>query len=402
VSAAVTAQRALAAEEWGEVGPLRVRMALHTGVAQNRDNDYFGRPLNRIARILSIGYGGQILLSAATVELVRDSLPGGTNVKDLGDHVLKDLLRPEHIFQLTTPDLPAEFPALKSPAESEKQIQQQMMGVVDFRQALDARDWKQAENVLQKYPNLPEGRSRLGLSISNEVQEYFLYQLPPGASPQVLRSVGGPVTRLYNTQFAQTHPAPHTLEAIHWLKEALQYEDDPDGNITASLALIYGYDEDYDKMIDTLQKALTINPSLISYFQRPENLMMLIYACHDLDSVEEVMRNVHLKLPQKDEVQQALREAADPKNNPYVFAQPYIQWYAIECSTGSISGMPVKVIIAFPGKDGLTYAQITKKGQLTITIPPEASMIVDTKTLIPIDEILKRLTERGIVLITLI
>ncbi len=397
VSAALAAQRALAAEEWGEVGSLRVRMALHTGVAQYRDNDYFGRTLNRLARILSTGYGGQILLSVATVELVRDSLPGGTNVKNLGEHALKDLLRPEHIFQLTTPDLPVEFPALKSPAEYERQIQQQMMGVVDFRQALDARNWKQAEKVLQKYPNLAEGRSLLGLSMSNEVQEYFSYQLRPGTSPQV----GGPVRPMYYTQFAQTLPPPPKREAIHWLEEALQHEDDPDGNVTASLALMYGYDEDHERMIDTIQRARTINSSLISYFQRPENLMMLMYACHDLASVEEVMQNVNLKLPQKDEVRQALREASDPKNNPYVFAQPYIQWYAVECSTGSISGMPVKVIIAFPGKDGLTYAQITKKGQYTITIPPQVSTIIDTTKLIPIDEILKQLTESGIVLITL-
>src|SRR3989442_11697715 len=101
-------------ERWGEVSPLRVRMALHTGAAQSRDDDYFGPTLNRVARVLSAGYGGQILLSVATVELVRDALPSGTSVKDLGEHALKDLLRPEHIFQLTVPDLPAEFPALKS------------------------------------------------------------------------------------------------------------------------------------------------------------------------------------------------------------------------------------------------------------------------------------------------
>ena len=114
VSAALAAQRAVAAEQWGEVGPLRVRMALHTGTAQSRDEDYFGPTLNRVARILSTGYGGQILLSTVTYELVRDSLPAGTSVKDLGEHALKDLLRPEHIFQLTAPDLPAKFPALKS------------------------------------------------------------------------------------------------------------------------------------------------------------------------------------------------------------------------------------------------------------------------------------------------
>ena len=114
VSAAVAAQRAVTAEEWGEVGPLRVRMALHTGAAQSRDDDYFGPTLNRVARVLSTGYGGQILLSVATYELVRDSLPAGVTVKDLGEHALKDLLRPEHVFQLTLSDLPGEFPALKS------------------------------------------------------------------------------------------------------------------------------------------------------------------------------------------------------------------------------------------------------------------------------------------------
>ena len=114
VAAAVAAQHAISAEEWGEVGPLRVRMALHTGAAQSRDDDYFGPTLNRVARVLSTGYGGQILLSVATVELVRDSLPAGASLKDLGEHALKDLLRSEHIFQLAGPDLLAEFPALKS------------------------------------------------------------------------------------------------------------------------------------------------------------------------------------------------------------------------------------------------------------------------------------------------
>src|SRR5215467_4451101 len=112
VAAAVTAQQAVTAEQWGEVGPLRVRMALHTGAAQSRDDDYFGPTLNRVARVLSTGYGGQVLLSAATLELTRDSLPIGTSVQDLGEHALKDLLRPEHIFQLIIPDLPADFPAL--------------------------------------------------------------------------------------------------------------------------------------------------------------------------------------------------------------------------------------------------------------------------------------------------
>jgi class 3 adenylate cyclase len=71
--------------------PIMVRMALHTGSAEMRDNDYFGLPLNRVARLLSTGHGGQILLSLATQQLVRDHLPQGTDLRDLGAGGLRDL-----------------------------------------------------------------------------------------------------------------------------------------------------------------------------------------------------------------------------------------------------------------------------------------------------------------------
>jgi predicted ATPase/class 3 adenylate cyclase len=112
LAAALAAQRALVAEAWGATGPLRVRMALHTGTTEERDGDYFGPPLNRVARLLATGHGGQILLSRATQELVCDDLPSGAELRDLGAHRLKDLSRPEHIFQLVTADLPAAFPPL--------------------------------------------------------------------------------------------------------------------------------------------------------------------------------------------------------------------------------------------------------------------------------------------------
>src|SRR6476469_2392257 len=78
VEAVVDAQRGISVEEWGEVAPIRVRMALHTGATQERDGDYFGPPVNRVARILSAACGGQALLSLAAEQLVRDSLPQGT------------------------------------------------------------------------------------------------------------------------------------------------------------------------------------------------------------------------------------------------------------------------------------------------------------------------------------
>jgi predicted ATPase/class 3 adenylate cyclase len=114
VSAALAGQRALAVEAWGATGPLRVRMALHSGTAELRDGDYFGHALSRAARILDAGHGGQVLLSAASWELARDHLPAEVALRDLGAHWLKSLARPEQIFQFAVPGLPADFPPLQT------------------------------------------------------------------------------------------------------------------------------------------------------------------------------------------------------------------------------------------------------------------------------------------------
>jgi predicted ATPase/class 3 adenylate cyclase len=93
---------------------LRVRMALYTGTAELRGGDYFGPPLNRAARLLDAGHGGQILLSQATRDLVERELPAGANLRDLGEHRLKDVPTSERLFQLLVEDLPADFPPLRT------------------------------------------------------------------------------------------------------------------------------------------------------------------------------------------------------------------------------------------------------------------------------------------------
>jgi predicted ATPase/class 3 adenylate cyclase len=112
--AANTAQLILSTEPWPEPIAIKVRMALHTGSAELRDHDYFGQPLNRVARLLAVGHGGQILLSSATCELCRSSLPEGTSLRSLGEHRLRDLSRPELVFQLCHFDSPSDFPPLRS------------------------------------------------------------------------------------------------------------------------------------------------------------------------------------------------------------------------------------------------------------------------------------------------
>ncbi|MBI3744978.1 MAG: adenylate/guanylate cyclase domain-containing protein, partial [Chloroflexi bacterium] len=94
IAAALAAQRGLRDAEWDETGRLRVRMAIHAGVAEARDGDYFGPTLNRAARILAIGHGDQVLLSAVAAVVARDGLPAGIELRDLGSHRLRDIDRP--------------------------------------------------------------------------------------------------------------------------------------------------------------------------------------------------------------------------------------------------------------------------------------------------------------------
>src|ERR1051326_6056597 len=114
VAAAIDAQRALLREQWGELEAIKARMGLHTGEVEVRGQHYFGTALYRCARLMAIGHGGQTLVSDATSQLVRDSLPTGASLQDEGTHRLKDLASPERVWQLIHPDLPAEFPPLRS------------------------------------------------------------------------------------------------------------------------------------------------------------------------------------------------------------------------------------------------------------------------------------------------
>jgi class 3 adenylate cyclase len=114
LAAAIAAQQGLVAEAWDAPGPIPVRMGLHTGTVEERADGYFGPLLNRVHRLMSAGYGGQILLSATTYELVRDHLPPGVELLDLGERRLKDLIRPERVRQVRADGLPAEVPPLRT------------------------------------------------------------------------------------------------------------------------------------------------------------------------------------------------------------------------------------------------------------------------------------------------
>jgi class 3 adenylate cyclase/DNA-binding NarL/FixJ family response regulator len=114
VAAALAAQRALAAHTWLDGVAVRVRMGIHTAEPSVTPEGYVGLGVHRAARICSAGHGGQILLSQATQAVFVDEVLSGIRLRDLGEHLLKDLDRPERLFQLVVPDLPEDFPPLRT------------------------------------------------------------------------------------------------------------------------------------------------------------------------------------------------------------------------------------------------------------------------------------------------
>jgi predicted ATPase/class 3 adenylate cyclase len=165
VSAARDAQVRLLAEAW-EPSRLRVRAAIHVGAVEARDGDYFGRPLNRTARILALGHGGQILLSSAAAELAGDALVGGAALRDLGSHRLKDIEHAERLFALVAPDLPADFPPVRSPQAAPNNLPIQLTRFVGReRESRDVRARLADAHLLTLVGFGGIGKSRLALEV---------------------------------------------------------------------------------------------------------------------------------------------------------------------------------------------------------------------------------------------
>lgn len=171
---ALEAQRALRAEEWGETGELKVRMALHTGAAEHRDGDYFGQALNRVARMLAAAHGGQVLLSLPTQELVRDVLPTGVGLRALGEHRLRDLARPEQLFQLTAPELPAQFPALRSLESVPNNLPEQLSSFIGReREMAEVKRLLASTRLLTLTGPGGTGKTRLSLQVAADLFDQF-------------------------------------------------------------------------------------------------------------------------------------------------------------------------------------------------------------------------------------
>jgi len=174
ICAALSAQEAIKAENWTGTEPLRVRMALHTGEAQLRAGDYYGSAVNRAARLMGIGHGGQILLSQATATLIQDALPLEADLLDLGDHRLNDLTSTEYVFQLSHPKLTNQFPPLRSLGTYDHNLPLQLNSFVGRERELEAITGHLSENrLLTLFGVGGTGKTRLMLQVAAQVLDDY-------------------------------------------------------------------------------------------------------------------------------------------------------------------------------------------------------------------------------------
>lgn len=205
VAAALAAQRTLTTERWPTSLPLRVRMGLHVGPAEAAGDDYAPtHTLNRVARVMSAGHGGQTLLTAGVAELVRERLPAGVTLRDLGKHRLKGLTQLEHLLQVVAPDLPADFPPLQSLAASSHNLPIQLTSFIGRdAEVAEVKRLLSASRLVTLTGSGGCGKTRLALQAAGDLSAQYTdgvwyVELAPVSDPALV---------------------PHTLLSVFSLRE---------------------------------------------------------------------------------------------------------------------------------------------------------------------------------------
>ena len=149
-------------------------MGLHTGEPVSGELGYVGLDVHRAARICDAGHGGQILLSRTTRDLVADDLPPGVRLLDLGEHVLKSLVAPEHLYQVVTEGLPRDFPALRTLDARPNNLPRQLTTFIGRE-----REVQEARRILETAPLLTltgpggVGKTRIALELAGDLLAQF-------------------------------------------------------------------------------------------------------------------------------------------------------------------------------------------------------------------------------------
>jgi predicted ATPase/class 3 adenylate cyclase len=189
-------QQRVASEPWPAPIELRVRIALHTGHCEERDGDYYGPAVNRVARLAAVGHGGQVLVSGTTAEILEDGPEHTVSLHDLGLHLLKDLSRPEHVFQLSIEGLESQFPPLRSldNPRLEHNLPAQLTSFVGRETEIaDIRALLETSRLVTLTGVGGSGKTRLALEVAGPMLDtakdgVWLVELAPLADPALVVS----------------------------------------------------------------------------------------------------------------------------------------------------------------------------------------------------------------------
>ncbi len=245
VKAAVAGQRALLSASWDQtIGQLSVRMGIHTGTAELRDGDYYGPAVNQAARVQEAGHGGQVLLSEAAAGLVRDELDETISLLNLGVHRVKDIPRPEHIFQVLADDLRREFPPLRSAIRVGSTFPAQMTTFIGRE-----REMNQAQRMLAQARLVTligpggTGKTRLALQVADKIRANYkdgvwLVELASLTEPaSILPAVAG----VFSLQTLSRQSYESVVEDFLHNKELLLILDNCEHLIEACAELATGF-----------------------------------------------------------------------------------------------------------------------------------------------------------------
>jgi len=192
IAAASAIQHSFSIEAWSIPAPLRVRIALHTGEADLRDGDYYGQAVNRCAKLRNAAYGGQTLISQATYHLVRQALPDGVSLRDLGEHHLKDLQQPERLYQLIIAGTSSDFPPLKMLESLHTNLPAALTSFIGReKEIVEVKQLLADGRLLTITGSGGAGKTRLALQVARDLLNYYpdgvwLVELAPLTNPALV------------------------------------------------------------------------------------------------------------------------------------------------------------------------------------------------------------------------
>jgi predicted ATPase/class 3 adenylate cyclase len=276
IGAALEAQRTLDRGDFASVGGVKVRMAVHVGHADERGGDYFGPSVNRVARLLAIGYGGQVLVSGAAADLAQGEMPKQTALRDLGLHRLKDLAQPEQVYQLVAPDLPQKFFPLRSLDALPNNLPLQLTSFIGREHEIDrVVDLFEAHRLVTLVGTGGVGKTRLALQVGADVLDryedgvWFIELAPLSDGTMILNELAP----LFGVQGSGDRPLLDALLAALRPKHALLIIDNCEHLV--------------DPAADIIEKMLRASPKIRILATSREALKIAGETVHRVASLDE-------------------------------------------------------------------------------------------------------------------